>query len=100
MSVPKDSFADRATTYAVLHWKYFKLNRVSHSSLNAENYTAAAVSDAVEFAETFWVLIQDHTADALGHAVRLATPHGLVTDAKSAMHGAAFQRTAVELPVL
>ena len=46
--------AVRATTYAVLNWKSFKLNRVPRSSLNAETQDAATTADAMEFSKTFW----------------------------------------------
>ena len=82
-------------------WKSF--------TLNAENQAAATAAEAVEFAKTFWRLVQDPTADSLGPAVRHAPPSALAIDAKSlydsvkkesAMHGAACKRTAAELQVL
>eukprot|EP00975_Prorocentrum_lima_P014584 3092954-Prorocentrum_lima.AAC.1 len=49
MLVPRRAFDNEMVHYTLLDWQFFKLQRVSWSSLNSEAQTAAIAVNSLEY---------------------------------------------------
>ena len=83
MLAPKEILDGETTNYIILHWRSFRLPRVSRSSLNAESQACAAAMDSLEYTRTLTqgCLNADYTLQSPGEWVISKT--ALVVDAKA-----------------
>ena len=82
LAVPQAAFSDELTSYSIIDWRSWKLERVSRSSLNAETQAAATAADALEFAKAFFGLISNPDAGIKDPDIRNQRSSALVVDAK------------------